>query len=91
MPSSSCYDRHFGGVRKAAAVAELPMHRRSGGRRFTPYTDEELLEQLRKKEAQLQRRPTSRDIRADPEMVSASTIVARFGSFKLALILAGVK
>jgi len=91
MPSASCYNRQLGGIKKTAAAADVPMSRRSGGRRSTPYPDEELLEQLRKKATQLQRRPTSRDIMADPNMASTSTFTLRFGSLKLALILAGVK
>lgn len=54
------------------------------------YTDEELLEFLRKKACDLGRTPTMTDVDDDPNMPHSDTYAKRFGGFPAALVRAGL-
>ena len=84
MPDSRVYARRFGSYTDALRLA---------GIRPTVWgkvSNEDLLELLSLKAQALGRTPTVRDVKADPDMPSEALYKRRFGSFNMALELAGL-
>jgi len=82
LPSMSVIKRLFGSYKEVAKRCGYPfvVHR---------YTDEELLEMLKRKASKLKRAPSRREIDRDPNMPSSEVYMRRFCSWRRALHLIG--
>lgn len=85
MASMQTFRRVFGSHRKALKAAKLPQAL-VGGKN----TEQELIDQLRELYIKLGRTPTIKDVKSEPGIASVYTFKRTFGSFKEALISAGI-
>lgn len=82
------YSAKFGSLKKACKLAGVPFEPLV---KHNTYTDEQLLDFVRQKAAELNRQPMCIDIRSDPCMPDCNTITKRFGcSWSEIIVLAGV-
>ncbi|MFQ6009650.1 MAG: homing endonuclease associated repeat-containing protein [Candidatus Aenigmatarchaeota archaeon] len=83
IPSVYIYTKTFGSYNKALEAAGLNVNKEY-------YSDQELLELLKKKAKELGRTPTQKEITADKSIPSSTTYRYRFGSLTNALKEAGL-
>lgn len=86
MPDYQNYTRRFGSFENAVIKAGLEF----GGVKIIRRSNERLLEDLRKKAAELGRTPAYNEIVDDKDIASISLYAKRFGSLKQAILLAGL-
>ncbi|RYC75108.1 homing endonuclease associated repeat-containing protein [Candidatus Nanosyncoccus alces] len=86
LPSYLFYTRKYGSWSNALALAGLGVVGKNAG-----YSDEEMLNLLRDKAERDGKVPSRREVEADPDMPSATTYRAHFGSWENTLRLAGLK
>ena len=87
MASIQTFRRFFKTHAKALKAAKLPPAPIGKGH-F--YTETELIKQLQNKYQELGKTPSRREVNLDPMMASEGVFVRRFGSFKNALVAAGL-
>ncbi|MFQ6009652.1 MAG: homing endonuclease associated repeat-containing protein [Candidatus Aenigmatarchaeota archaeon] len=88
MPGASTYSDRFGSWNKAVKAAGLEPYNQKFEKQ---YSNEELLNVLKKKAKELGRTPHVSDIDADKSIASIAIYYQRFGSFKNALKEAGLE
>ena len=88
LPSSSIYKRRFGNWGNALKAAGLPSNKKP---QKSPFSNEELLEKLRKKADLIEATPSKAIVQKDKTMPNPNTYIYRFGSWNNALIAAGLK